>query len=191
MERRDTVMETRENTKAVAKPDVEVPVKQEQSLAPFFVEAEKLMDKFTEISRETARRAYDFFRDRGGELGRDIDDWLHAESKVLRFVPMEVAEKDGTLQIMAEIGVFKPEEIEISVDGQALMISGESTRTEEKTDKNVLYTDFESDRFFRKVMLPTPVDTNKATAEVKNGVLTITFPKAEEVKPKQIAVTAG
>lgn len=164
---------------------------EERNLAPFFVEAEKMFDKFAAISTETAQKAFEFFRARGGELGREIDDWLHAEAKVLRFVPMEITEKNGTVNVIAQVPGFKPDEIEISVDNKTLMISGETLKKEENTDANVVYSDFESNRFFRRMMLPTAVDADKAKAEIKDGILTIAFPKAEEAKPKQIAVAGG
>jgi len=164
---------------------------EDRSPAPFFVEAEKLFEKFTEISREIGQKAFEFFHSRGGDLGRELEDWFNAESKLLRSVPLEVAQQNGTVSVKADVAGFKPEEIEISVDGKMLMISGETEKEEEKTDKDVVYSDFDSNRFFRQIELPTLVDADNAKAEVKDGLLTVSFPKVEEEKPKQIAVSAG
>lgn len=185
-------MENPEEKMAVTKAETPAPVENKLTEpTPFFVEAEKLFEKFGQISRETALKAYDFFRARGGELGKEIDDWFNAEAQLLRFVPVRIADKDGMLSITADVAGFKPEDIEISVDDKVLMISGETKKTQEHKNESIIYSDFESNRFFRRLTLPSPVNTDKAKAEVKDGILNISFPKIEEAKPKQIAVSAG
>jgi HSP20 family protein len=171
--------------------DKKLPEKtQDRSPVPFFVEAEKLFDKFTAISQDIADKAFEFFRNRGGELGREMEDWFNAESKVLRFVPLEVTQQNGTVRVTAEVAGFKPEDIEISVHGKTLMISGETEKKDESTDHEIVYSDFESNRFFRQVELPCFVDAGNAKAEVNEGLLTVALPRAEEAKPKHISVSA-
>jgi HSP20 family protein len=165
--------------------------KEESAMPPFFVEAEKLFERFADISKETAQKAFDFFRQRGGEFGRELEDWFNAESKVLRFVPMEVTRTNGTIKVTADTAGFKPEEIQISVDGKTLMISGESENKKEEKNEDVVYSDFESNRFFRQMTLPSLVDAGAAKAEVKDGMLTISLPAVKDAEPKQIAVSAG
>ena len=162
-----------------------------ETTPPFFVEAEKLFDKVSEISKQVAAQAYDFFRERGGRFGRDIEDWLDAESRVLRFVPIEITERDGTINVTAAVPGFKPEEIEISVDGATLMISGETHAMEHLEDENVLHSDFYSDRFFRHIPLPSPVNVDEAKANMVHGMLKISLPKAAAAEPKRVAVAAG
>jgi len=159
---------------------------------PFFVEAEKMFEKFAEISRETASRAFDFFRLRGGEFGHELEDWFRAESDVLHFVPVEIKEENGSLKVTADVAGFKPEEIEIGVEGNSLMISGKSKARSEIKDENVLYTDFRSNRFFRQMPLPKPVNADGAKADIKDGMLHISLPKAKpEAGVTKIAVSAG
>jgi HSP20 family protein len=159
---------------------------------PFFVEAEKMFDKLAEISRLTAHKAYDFFLERGGGFGREIDDWFNAEKEILRFVPVQVAESNGTVRVRADIAGFKPEEVEISIKDDVLMISGKTEASLEKNDENVVYSDFKSNQFFRKMTLPMPVDADKAIAEIKDGMLNISLPKsAASTEPKRIAVKAA
>ncbi|MGD9589550.1 MAG: Hsp20/alpha crystallin family protein [Pyrinomonadaceae bacterium] len=70
-----------------------------------------------------------------------------------------------------------------------------SGRTEKKSEKKeegeVVYTDWESDRFFRQLTLPSAVQADNVKAELKDGILKLTLPKAEVQEPKRIAVKAG
>jgi HSP20 family molecular chaperone IbpA len=93
------------------------------TLAPVFVEAEAMFEKFAEITKDTAQRAFEFFRQRGGELGREVDDWFKAENEVLRPVAIEMTESDTAFSVSAAVPGFKPEEIEVSVKNDLLMIS--------------------------------------------------------------------
>jgi HSP20 family protein len=159
---------------------------------PFFVEAEKMLDRFAEISREIGTRAYDFFRERGGEWGRELEDWFKAETDLLRYVPIEITETDGIVKVNADVAGYKPEEIELSVENNILMLSGKTERREEKKDEDLVYSDFRSDRFFRQFTLPSPVDAAKATAELKDGILHIDLPKTAKTEPvTKIAVAAS
>jgi HSP20 family protein len=187
----DMTDKNRTKTVATVKKN-EIIKKDEPGLEPFFVEAEKMFDRFAELSRETAQRAFEFFRARGGQFGREIDDWFNAESQLLRFLPVEISEKNGTVMVKADVAGFKPEEVEISVKDDLLMISGKTEKSEENKGENVVYSDFRSNRFFRQMTLPEPVMVENAKAEVKNGMLTISLPKAgKAAEPKHIAVAAG
>lgn len=186
-------MKEKETKLAVTEPaKIEPETKEPFMDKPFFVEAEKMFERFAEITRETTQKAFEFFKARGGDFGKDFDDWFNAEREILRFVPMEITESNGTVKVKAHIPEFKPEEVEISVKDDVLMISGNAEERKEKKDENVVYSDFKSNRFFRQMKLPMPVLTEKATAELKDGLLNISLPKAEvSTEPKRIAVKAG
>ena len=90
--------------------------------------------------------------------------------------------------VKAELPGMKKEEIDISLQNGMLTISGERKHEEEHKEGD----SFRSERFFgkfqRSVSLPTDVDTANVKASYKDGILTVTLPKAEEAKPKQIEV---
>ncbi len=96
-------------------------------------------------------------------------------------------DKDNFL-VKAELPGMKKEEIEISLHEGVLTISGE--RKEEKKEGNS--DTYRSERFFgrfhRTISLPTAVNGEKVGANYKDGILTVTLPKSEESKPKQIPV---
>jgi HSP20 family protein len=101
---------------------------------------------------------------------------------------LDVYEDKDNLFVKAELPGMKREEIEVSLHEGTLSISGER-KGETKYEKADRYR---AERFFgrfqRTVTLPTPVAGDKVKAQYKDGVLTITLPKTEEAKPKQIDI---
>ena len=94
---------------------------------------------------------------------------------------------DDVIAVVEVPGMHK-KDIEISLQDGVLTISGER-KDESATDdgKDARIERFVG-KFRRSVTLPTRVDSNKVNATYKDGILTVTLPKAEEVKPKQIQV---
>jgi HSP20 family protein len=105
-------------------------------------------------------------------------------------VPVDVMETDDDIVVKATIPGMKPEDLNISISGDTLSIRGEAQ--EEHEEKEVRYHLHERrmSRFSRSITLPTSVNAEKAVAEFEDGVLKLTLPKAEEVKPKTITVKA-
>jgi len=166
-----------------SKPKVETP-------APLFVEAERMFDRFLQLTEEMTRKAFENFVKRGGGFGREFDDWFKAESELLRPVPIELVEKNGGYFVDASVPGFKPGEIEISIDDDLLTISGLTERNFESEKENLVYTDFSSNRFFRQMPLPQPVDAENAEAKLEDGILHIMLPKMKLPEAKHIAVSA-
>ena len=100
---------------------------------------------------------------------------------------MDVYQDKDQYTVHAELPGLKKEEIEISLNGDTLTISGER-KQETKSEEG-----FRTERFFgkfqRSVILPMPVNGEKVNATYKDGVMTVVLPKAEEAKPKQIPVS--
>jgi HSP20 family protein len=86
--------------------------------------------------------------------------------------------------------VVKAEDVQISVTGDLLTIQGEFKEKEEKKEKAYHPREQRFGSLERTLSLPTEVVADKAKADFEDGVLTITLPKAEEVKTKTITVKA-
>ena len=101
---------------------------------------------------------------------------------------IDLYEDRDHLVLKAELPGMKKEDIDISLHGEVLTLSGE--RKEEETfDKAETYrAERFLGRFQRTLTLPVRVDASKVQASYKDGILTVTLPKAEEAKPKQIEV---
>lgn len=151
-------------------------------------------DLFQEISEWTdriAKRAYQLFQMRGFTDGHDLDDWFAAEHEYLKPVALEVKDINDELVVRAEVPGFEAEDLVIEVEGTNLAIRGkhETTKEEKKEEGKTIYTERRAEEIYRVVTLPVAVLVDTAKAELKNGVLELTLPKA--AKPKGIAVTAA
>lgn len=103
---------------------------------------------------------------------------------------VDLFEDRDHLVVKAEIPGMKKEDIDISLHDGVLAIAGER-KTEEKYDKAETHrSERFVGRFHRALTLPVPVQADKTNANYQDGILTITLPKAEEAKPKQIQVQA-
>lgn len=162
----------------------------ENRLSPIFVEAEKMFERFAELTKETSKRAFEFFKKRGGELGQELDDWFKAESEILRPVPVEITETNGQINVSAAVPGFKPEEIEVSVKDNTLILSGKTESQKKKKDENTIYSEWRSNHFFRSLTLPSEVDAEKVEANLKDGMLELTLPKLPASEITRVAVTA-
>jgi HSP20 family protein len=101
---------------------------------------------------------------------------------------IDVIENKNEIVVKASVPGLKPEDIDISLTGDQLTIKGE-TKSEEKIEEaNYVRKERRYGAFQRTLTLPTSVVSDKAKAEFENGVLTLTLPKSEEVKPKTIKV---
>jgi HSP20 family protein len=103
---------------------------------------------------------------------------------------VDVYQTDDAVVVKSAIPGIKPEDIDISITGDTLTIKGETRVEEEVNEENYIRRERRYGSFCRSLALPLPVVTEKAEAEFENGVLTLTLPKAEEVKPKAIKIKA-
>lgn len=102
-----------------------------------------------------------------------------------------VSEDKDFYYVRAELPGIKAQQLDISITGNSLTVSGE--RTIPAQGENVKYhrREREAGSFSRVITLPGQVDPNKVEAHSVNGVLTIALPKSESAKPKQITVKAS
>ena len=104
---------------------------------------------------------------------------------------LDVFEDKDNLVVKAEVPGMKKEEIEISLHDGMLTIGGERKSQTESNGDSATRTERFTGKFRRSITLPTRVDANKVNATYKDGILTVTLPKAEEAKPKQIQVNVS
>jgi HSP20 family protein len=101
---------------------------------------------------------------------------------------IDVAEEDEVIVIRAEVPGCKADDIDISVHGNTLTISGEKKLQEEKKEKGYYHMESTYGSFRRELNLPADVDAGKIDAVCKDGVLSITLPKAATAKAIKIKV---
>jgi HSP20 family protein len=102
--------------------------------------------------------------------------------------PVDLHEDGDQLVLKAELPGMKKEDIDISLQGDVLTLSGERKEEEGYNKAETHRSERFLGRFQRTLTLPYAVNSAKVQASYKNGILTVTLPKAEEAKAKQIEV---
>jgi HSP20 family protein len=105
-------------------------------------------------------------------------------------VPLDLLQTDDEVIVKASIPGLTAEDIEISITGEMLTIRGEVKQDEKQEGAHYHIRERRLESFSRSIALPTLVNAENAKAEFENGILTLTLPKVEEVKPKTITVKA-
>jgi HSP20 family protein len=126
---------------------------------------------------------YDYARNGGSANGAN-----GKPSELTGSLPVDIWADENAFTIVAYVPGVKPEEVEITMEGEELRIRGHFPKLPENVHsfKRELFRG----GFERRLTISVPVNAEAITAEYENGLLTLTIPKAEEVKPKQIRVLA-
>lgn len=128
-----------------------------------------------------------------GRLRKEMDNLLGTARRGIApaagvFPALNVSEDEDNLYVRAELPGVTPEEIEITTKENNLIIKGKRKIAAEGEKVSYHRREREAGSFRRIISLPTRVDADKVTAVSKNGVLTVTLPRAAEVKPRQVEV---
>ena len=103
---------------------------------------------------------------------------------------LDMYQNENEVVIEASIPGVDPDDINITIAGEVLTIKGEVKQEKESKSADYHVQERKYGSFSRSITLPTQIVAEKANAEFKNGILKLTLPKAEEVKPKTITVKA-
>jgi len=103
-------------------------------------------------------------------------------------LPLDVSENENEFVVKASLPGVRPEDVQITVHGDTLTIQGESRAEDEKKGQRWHLRERRLGQFQRSLALATPVDSEKAQATFEHGVLTLTLPKSEQARPRQIKI---
>ncbi len=104
-------------------------------------------------------------------------------------LPLDITEGENDFVVMASLPGIKPEDVQTTILGDTLTIRGESKADAEQKGQNWLVRERRFGSFQRSVSLGTPINADKASAQFEHGVLTLTLPKSEQARPKQIKLS--
>ena len=105
------------------------------------------------------------------------------------FAPaLDVEETQDNFTLHVEVPGVKPEDVDVSIEESVLTIAGSRDFYEDKTTEGFRRVERSFGTFRRSVRLPDRVDPDAITAQYKDGLLTVTVPKAESAKPRRIEV---
>ena len=132
-----------------------------------------LRDKMNRLFEET-------FSLRGEEKDLISGTWTPA---------VDIYETENAVVLTAELPGMEEKDIQLKIEDNNLVLKGERKFEKETKEENYYRIERAYGSFYRSFTIPTAVDQEKITAEYNNGVLKVTMPKKEEIKPKEIKIT--
>lgn len=105
-------------------------------------------------------------------------------------VPVDLWESNDAYHLRADLPGLAPDDIDINVTSESVAISGETKAQQDVTSEGWLRQERRVGKFQRAFTLPVQIDPDKVQATFTNGVLELVVPKADQVKPRTIKVTA-
>lgn len=104
---------------------------------------------------------------------------------------LDITTNRDELVVKASLAGWKPDDVEITLTGNTLTISGEMKQEELREEDSWILNEIRRGSFSRTLELPEGLVGERATASYEHGVLTLRIPKADEIKPKQIRISAA
>lgn len=116
------------------------------------------------------------------------ENFVQPRGQLASGMAVDVRETDDAYVVETLLPGAKPEDVNISVMGDALRISAQIDETEEQKDAKWILRERRFGAFERTMTLPSPVQADEAEASFEDGILKITLPKSEAARPQQIQV---
>ena len=106
-------------------------------------------------------------------------------------IPIDVVERDDSFEVRAAVPGVKPEDVEVTVQGERVTIRAEARAGEERRDENWLMREHRYGLMQRAITLPSAVSSDNAEARIENGVLALKLPKVQGAQARRISVAVG
>lgn len=153
---------------------------------PLLKVTDDISDRTREIHDSISRRAFEIFEANGRVPGRDLEDWLQAESELLYPVCLDISESDDALVVRGTLPDFKARDIDIMVEPCRLTVAGKRGTQEGQVAEERVSAERNGAWILRTVDLPVQVNTERVTGRLRNGVLELTLPLAEVPTAKKL-----
>lgn len=153
-----------------------------RELSPIKMSYNNVSEQIQRLHDQIAHRAYEIFDWNGRMFGRDIEDWLCAETELLHPVHLDFSESPESFSVRAEVPGFSAKDLEVNLEPRRLTIAGKRGTKEEHKSKKTIYSERCSDQILRVLDLPAEVDTEKTKATLRDGILELEIPKATSSK---------
>lgn len=147
-----------------------------------------LFDELTEIERQLSERAFELFERRGWGRERELDDWLQAEKELLWRPCAELTETDDALRASFAMAGIAAKDVKVQVEPDRLTVRAATSHEHRKEEGGLHFCEFHQGSLYRSIRLPAAVVPEKAKAELREGFLTVTLPKAKEPAGKKIPI---
>jgi HSP20 family protein len=144
-----------------------------------------VFDQVNEIQERITRRAYEIFERNGAVFGRELDNWLQAEEELLWKPSIELREKDGELLLEAALSGVDPNDVEIEVTPEDIILKAETQHQHQEQKGIVHICEFTTGTMFRSIHLPKKINPDRVKAEFNNGLLRLIAQIAQEMPAKK------
>lgn len=121
----------------------------------------------------------------------ELNNFFNHHSDTKWMPAVDIIEANDCFELRAEIPGVSQEDVKIAIEDNVLTISGEKNVGTKDEDQNSHRIERSSGKFERSFQLPKTVETDKTQADYKAGILTVSLPKVEETKPKEIEIKVG
>jgi HSP20 family protein len=144
------------------------------------------------LSRFQPFRGASALQDQINRLFNDVFEGPSSESSLTTWAPaVDIFETEHELVVKADLPDVDAKDLDIRVENNVLTIRGERKFEKKVSEENYLRVERAYGAFARSFSLASTVNSENIKADYQNGVLTLTIPKREEAKPKQIKVNVG
>jgi HSP20 family protein len=133
------------------------------------------------VQQRVTARAHQLFRERGGELGRALDDWIRAERELIWRPAVDLTEKNGELCLEMAVAGVEAKDLDIRLTAHDVVVTAPTHHHHRDDGTKVLVCEFKGGHLFRSLRFPRPVNPSNARADYHNGLLRLTVPVAEAV----------
>lgn len=139
------------------------------------------------------RGGWNTFQEFHREMGRLFEslDPFPSERHVRQFPPINVHVDDEGFLLTAQLPGLGVDEVELTITSDTLSLRGERKRTEGVTDDSYRRQERVMGRWTRTVTLPDRIDESRVSAQFANGVLIVRLPRAENARPRHIAISSA
>lgn len=154
-----------------------------------FRKVEAMADDLEAMQRRIAQRAAQVFRERGGVIGRALDDWLTAERETTWRPALEVRRKPEGFEVTAAVAGVEPASLDVRVSQNELLVTADLHHRHGEQEGDVLLCEFADGPLFRAYRFPEPIDPAKVSTDYRNGLLRVTAPLAQPARRVAVTVT--
>jgi HSP20 family protein len=152
---------------------------------------DSILDQIEQVRHRIAQRAYEMFRQRDSLPGDPTADWLAAEQEIVWKPAVELREKNGTFTVVAALPGVEAKDVSVELSPEDVVIKAARTHSCSDTKGYVHQCEFATAELFRPVHFPKRVDSAKARADYRNGLLTVTVAAAPTARAKRVAAEAA
>ncbi len=137
-----------------------------------------VLEQVETIRDSIRRQGFNLFENGGADSSCDVRDWLRARRDGPVFTASDLVETKKTFIASIPLSGFEAKDIILSVEPGALLVQARSHYSRALGKDKVCFCEFEHRSLFRRLELPTPIDVNRVTAFIENGILKVFAPKA-------------